>query len=362
MARSPLDPHGGLCVRDAAGENLQGAAFGVASNGRTQETMCHYYKMGHTGFMWAGRRAVLEKFGLYDRSPHTNNDKLMSDAFFPCESIDKDQPGLHGWVLSAAMDADYEAWAHRLKETLLAEDSSNSVGGGIGYVDGIAFHLWHGEMANRDFPGGAGTPKTSLHVLLANAGFDPSRDLVRDGEAGGAWRWADAEDSPVAAALVGPFREYFVARREEEGPPLAPWFTPLDTCSLVVDTPWQCDEWGPGGVFEPWAARNCQNIRRAWQRIRNDYLRGASDALALGWRPELVRERYERETKEKTEKKKTRKDANGSDPHPPVTQGALSGRGDEKGTPGTTAAGGTGEPRQRPPRCPPPARPSRRWR
>lgn len=52
--------------------------------------------------------------------------------------------------------------------------------GNVSFVDGIAFHLWHGSKHNRQYE--------ERFRILKKARFDPSNDIEVDEN--GAWKWA----------------------------------------------------------------------------------------------------------------------------------------------------------------------------
>jgi hypothetical protein len=85
----------------------------------------------------------------------------------------------------------YLAWARPFFDT---------VGGSLAYLEENAFHLWHGELENRQY--------AERHTILKEFGFDPERDIVT-GE-NGCWRW-NRDPSDVREGIL----RYFQSRRED---------------------------------------------------------------------------------------------------------------------------------------------------
>lgn len=143
---------------------------------------------GHSGFAWAARREVLEAAGLYDACVTGGADHVMAHAF--CG--DWDSPCLsHMLGERSAWRSHAAAWAARIYPLVKAR---------VGFVEGAALHLWHGEIASRGH--------VQRYRPLWRSGFDPERDLQLDGN--GCWRWASTK--PAMHAEVG---AYLDGRRRE---------------------------------------------------------------------------------------------------------------------------------------------------
>jgi hypothetical protein len=54
------------------------------------------------------------------------------------------------------------------------------VQGNVGYIDHVAYHLWHGEIPNRRY--------WDRHDAVVKMGFDPATDITIGSN--GAWQWA----------------------------------------------------------------------------------------------------------------------------------------------------------------------------
>ena len=144
------------------------------------------------GLAWAARRDLLERHGLYDARIVGGGDVAILCAalgefahFFGFHSMNERQL------------EHYRNWG----QPLYAE-----VAGSVGYIGGRIFHLWHGEMRDRQY--------TMRQAGLLQAGFDPFLDIALD--AGGLWRWNT--NKPELHRYV---RKYF-ALRNEDGPPRSP--------------------------------------------------------------------------------------------------------------------------------------------
>jgi hypothetical protein len=149
-----------------------------------------YVDHGHTGHAWAARRDVLDALGLYDCAIIGSGDHLMAHAF----AGDFSTPCL----TNTFGDTDSE---HRRHFTRWAERAWQRVEGSIGFVNGTALHLWHGEDTNRGWE--------RRDADLAALDFSPDEHLRLD--AAGLWRWS------AGAERVAEFSEaYFASRREDD--------------------------------------------------------------------------------------------------------------------------------------------------
>jgi hypothetical protein len=143
---------------------------------------------GHTGFGWAARRDVLEKVGLYDGAITGGGDHIMAHAF--CG--DWESPCInHMLGLGSRWYAHAVEWAQRTYPLVRAR---------VGVVEGMALHLWHGELTTRKHG--------SRYAPLRAANFDPVSDIEIDEN--GCWRWAtDKRDLQEA------LRQYLEVRTTE---------------------------------------------------------------------------------------------------------------------------------------------------
>ena len=143
---------------------------------------------GETGFAWAARRSVLEA-GLYDASVVGGGDHLIAHSM----SGDWESNCVE---LLAGIDTPLHRHLRRWGERFFA-----TVRGDIACVGGAVFHLWHGDLANRDYD--------VRHEPPARWGFDPDADLHLNAD--GCWEWS--RDKPELHRWVS---DYFL-RRDEDG-------------------------------------------------------------------------------------------------------------------------------------------------
>jgi len=136
------------------------------------------------GFAWAARRELLERHGLYDALILGGGDKaILSAACGQAPALVRTQS------MSPAQARHYLRWA---------EAFAGDVGGRTGYIEGEAFHIWHGSIESRDYAG--------RYANFDRFGFDPLRDLTLTPS--GAWGWGSSKP-----ALQQWARDYFEGRK-----------------------------------------------------------------------------------------------------------------------------------------------------
>jgi hypothetical protein len=138
------------------------------------------------GKAWAAKRELLSAHGLYDACVVGGGDVAI--VFAACGQFEKACELLR---LDGKRRQHYLDWAHGFHE---------STGGRVGYLEGIAYHLWHGAVADRRYG--------ERHEEFRRFGFDPQRDIESDET--GCWRWNGAD--PEMQDFV---RRYFDSRRED---------------------------------------------------------------------------------------------------------------------------------------------------
>ncbi|MEZ5288662.1 MAG: hypothetical protein R2712_28415 [Vicinamibacterales bacterium] len=176
----------------AAGESpeVRGIAATLARHPDRQRALAHYLEHGHTGFGWAFRREIVDRHGFYDGLIVGGADVVMAHACYG----DRDFFEGRNW------------YARRLPPAVVAHAADwspgfmDAVGGRVGYTPGTVAHLWHGDLAARQY--------TERLAILRDEAFDPRTDLARTVD--GCWRWGS--DKPL---LHRRLREYFVGRRED---------------------------------------------------------------------------------------------------------------------------------------------------
>lgn len=135
------------------------AAMYAASEAYTAVT--GFNRHGHTGFAWAARRNLLASFGLYEHMISGAADHVMAHAFAGhCRTECYKHIFFDDWPLLRH----FFAWAGGV---------AREVRGRMAYVPGAVLHLWHGEMANRNY-------YNRMRELTMMA-FDPTQHLVPSG-------------------------------------------------------------------------------------------------------------------------------------------------------------------------------------
>jgi hypothetical protein len=138
------------------------------------------------GLAWAVRRQILEQHGLYDAMIAGGGARAQVRALYA--NFDKHMDAAH---FNAAQREHYLKWAvpyHR------------SVGERVGHVAGRLYHLWHGDIDNRNYDG--------RHRGLAEHNFNPNTDIAIGSN--GAWRWARSRPD-----LEKFLRNFFIGRAED---------------------------------------------------------------------------------------------------------------------------------------------------
>ena len=155
---------------------------------RTQGTSV---RLGYApGLVWVASRDLVERYGLYDAAIVGSGDKVIfSSACGRCEDV------AVAYRMNRRQKEHFDAWARPF---------SQAVGGRIGYIEGEAYHLWHGDLASRRY----GTRYEGFEVFE----FDPLTDIARNVD--GAWCWSS--DKPRMHEFV---RQFFQRRREDPTPP-----------------------------------------------------------------------------------------------------------------------------------------------
>ena len=136
------------------------------------------------GLSWAAHRELMDHFQFYDSCIIGGGDRAMVCAGYDC----------FDYILRHMNErerARYRAWA---------EPFHNAIGGATGFVDGIVYHLWHGEIRDRHY--------RERQKFLAPFNFDPFEDIVIGDN--GCWRWNT--NKPEMHAYV---KGYFASRKED---------------------------------------------------------------------------------------------------------------------------------------------------
>lgn len=103
---------------------------------RELTTNPNYDIHGHVGFAWAARREVLDMVQLYDRALIGGADHIIAHAAagqVPCVCISR--------AFTLELD-DVVEWSKQFYDV---------VQGSIGYVKGDLYHIWHGDIKDREY-------------------------------------------------------------------------------------------------------------------------------------------------------------------------------------------------------------------
>ena len=112
---------------------------------------------GHTGFAWAAKKEVFDKYGFYDTCISGSGDHLMAHTF--CG--DWDSSCLERMFLdNDIFFKHYVKWSENIYKKVKAK---------LGYTEGVIFHLWHGDVKDRKY--------LERMKFLSDYKFDPVKDL-----------------------------------------------------------------------------------------------------------------------------------------------------------------------------------------
>jgi hypothetical protein len=138
------------------------------------------------GLAWASRREVLDECGLYDACILGGGDRAIL-----CAALGRPDRGAQALVMSNRRATHYYSWAQKY---------AAAVRGRVSHIPGRLYHLWHGDLENRQY--------SARQKILERFEFDPYADIAL-GE-GGYWRW-DTDKKEFHHAI----KEYFGSRKED---------------------------------------------------------------------------------------------------------------------------------------------------
>ncbi len=140
---------------------------------------------GHTGFVWAGRKNIFNKFGFYDKCVMGGCDRYMILSFynllskkasiFRCQSVVED-------VLK---------WGEKVGQV---------INGSVFFTPGNIIHLYHGSLKDRRY--------SVRDIILNKYKFDPRIDVKKDENGILAWNSNKKDFHEIV-------RKYFWVRNEE---------------------------------------------------------------------------------------------------------------------------------------------------
>jgi hypothetical protein len=150
--------------------NCQGDGRLIRSFAYYENTRRSYssFHNGHVGYIWAARREFMDKHKFYDAIITGAGDLFMTMAFsghFWWIDITPQFNGISNKACFHFFDWGIPVW----QETK----------GKIGYTFDLVVHLWHGDVAHRNYL------SHSRNLQLND--FDPTVDLALDEN--GCWRW-----------------------------------------------------------------------------------------------------------------------------------------------------------------------------
>ena len=108
-----------------------------------------------------------------------------------CGALDRPEEAIQYLPMNSQWQKHYLAWANKHYE---------SVNGKIGYSKGSIYHLWHGNLHNRQYQ--------DRHKIFKAFDFDPGIDLTLDDNL--CWRWNS--NKPAMQTYVA---DYFGTRLED---------------------------------------------------------------------------------------------------------------------------------------------------
>jgi hypothetical protein len=138
------------------------------------------------GQAWAARREILKERGLYDAMIVGGGDSALVAALYGEFETVK-----NFCKFDDARQKHYLNWARPFHQTTQQS---------VGYVAGRIYHLWHGDLKNRQY--------VNRYERLAALNFDPAADIAVG--ANGAWEWARSRPD-----LEDFLRGYFLSRAED---------------------------------------------------------------------------------------------------------------------------------------------------
>lgn len=110
----------------------------VADNSRRASSL-NYDVHGHVGFAWGARREVLEECPLYDNALIGGADHIIAHA--AAELPDRECHPCITKSFTENLD-EVHAWSKKFYR---------AVRGQVGYVKGDLYHIWHGDIKNREY-------------------------------------------------------------------------------------------------------------------------------------------------------------------------------------------------------------------
>lgn len=150
------------------------------------------------GFAWAAKRDLLDKFGFYDKNIIGGGDNAIA-----C-SIYKEYDGFMNklWKYPYFFGYKKTKYFEECEKYYLdwAIPFSEEVGGKIDCLESTIYHLWHGDLKDRNY--------YNRNMEIAKIGFNPYTDLQINEYGAFEWTW----DTPLKEHLI----KYFKIRNEDK--------------------------------------------------------------------------------------------------------------------------------------------------
>jgi hypothetical protein len=171
-------------VRPSAGSQLCKGQFKEVCLVRPKSPEAPKVIWPANGFAFAARKSAICEPKFYDHGVLDGNDILLLCAIYGEFDL-----AMERLKHNKMQRQHYLDWARRAQRCF---------GGRLGYIPGTIYHLWHGDLSNRNYMG--------RHEMLAE--FDPYRDvkLAPDGP----WMWTNPRSE-----LAKKIKDYFRTRRED---------------------------------------------------------------------------------------------------------------------------------------------------
>jgi hypothetical protein len=169
--------------------HLPGVGFAMRHSGEHAMNIVYRPDWVHPGFAWAARRSAIARHGLYDRFILGGGDFVgMLAMYSDARSLGNPNVAV---CLSPHQFNHLAGWTNKFH---------TSIAGDVAYAPGAVFHLWHGNLPDRQY--------IERYEILREFDFDPETDIAADAD--GCWRWAS--DKPELQSQV---KAYFSSRKED---------------------------------------------------------------------------------------------------------------------------------------------------
>jgi hypothetical protein len=177
-----LKPRAEIGIPENIHEIWQGLVFNAMTTKKNLD-----YKALAPGLAWAGKKELLDEFGLYDAMIIGGGDSALTYAIYGEYELCK----IHHQMNNMQ-------YQHYLNWAIPFDKAINKK---INYVDGKIYHMWHGRLKNRQY--------FNRYKSLLDLEFNPFDDIKLNTDN----LWEIRKDSQD---LKNYLLEYFKARKEDE--------------------------------------------------------------------------------------------------------------------------------------------------